>query len=162
MVACRDRGHGIGHSFLSRAFVWQAADVMKPNHPRFSTELHPGRECRRIIKRTNGDIEMLAGRIVIKQRRSAIPTKTPYDRIGALEQRRRAARPCQSGARDADQRGKDIPHGFLAHAAMADMCAVEYGIRAIPHGPALASTGDDDGYRIHGKAFAAFGARCNI
>ena len=144
MVACLDRRHGVGHRFLGRAFVGQAANVIKPGHPRFLAKLHPGRKCRRIVERTNGDIEMLAGGIIIQQGRSAIPTKTPYDGIRALEQRRRATRPTKGVARDADQRRKHIAHRLLAHAAVADMGAVEHGIGAIPHRAALASTRNDD------------------
>jgi hypothetical protein len=73
-----------------------------------------------------------------------------------LEQRRRAACPAKGVARNANQGSKDIAHSLLAHAAMADMRAVEHGIRTIAHRAALASTRDDDRYCIHALTLPYF------
>lgn len=162
VIACVYCGDCIGHGFFGRAFFGKAADITKPRHPRFPTELHPGRKCRRIVKRANSYVEMLAGGIIIHKWRSAIPTKTPYDGLGTLEKRWRAARPCKCLARNANQRCEEVTHSFLAHPAVADMRAIKHRIRAIADGAALASTGGDDGNCVHDLAFAAFREQRNI
>ena len=162
MVARLDGWNMIGHRFFGGAFFGKRTDLAEPRHPRLGPELDAGWKCGRIVERANGDIEMLACRIIIQKRCSAIGAKAPVDRVRALEQRWRAACPFKCIAGNSDQRGEKIANCLLAHAALADMRAVKDGGGAITHRAALASTGGDDRHSLHALAFAAIGERCNI
>ena len=76
MVARFYRGDLVCHRLFGRSFLGQSADVAEPRHPRFLAELRSRREQRRVIERTGGDVQMFAGGVIIKQRRSAIAAKT--------------------------------------------------------------------------------------
>ena len=154
MVAGFDRGGKFGHRLFGRAFIRDLAQIAKPWHAAFAAELPAGRESGRIVERTCGDVQMLAGRIIIEQRRSAIGAKSACDGVRAFENRWRAACPMECIAGNADQRGKEIAHRLLTHAAMTNVGAIQHGIGAVAHGAALAPTGHLCLYAFHAAVFA--------
>ena len=146
VVAGFDSRSKFRHRLFGRAFILDLAQIAKPWHAALAAELRAGRESGWIVERPRGDVQMLAGRIIIKQRRSAIGAKSARDGVRAFENRWRAACPLECIAGDADQRGKEIAHGLLAHAAMANVGAIQHGIGAVAHCAALAPTGQDCWY----------------
>lgn len=154
VVAGFDSRSKFRHRLFGRAFILDLAQIAKPWHAALAAELRAGRESGRIVERPRGDVQMLAGRIIIKQRRSAIGAKSARDGVRAFENRWRAACPLECIAGDADQRGKEIAHGLLTHAAMTNVGAIQHGIGAVAHCAALASTGHYCLYAFHAAVFA--------
>ncbi len=106
MVAGFDRRDKFRHRLFGRAFIRDVAEVAKPRHAAFAAELTARRESGGIVERPRGDVQILAGRIIIQQRRSAFRAKSACDRVRAFEKRRRAACPLECIAGDADQRSE--------------------------------------------------------
>ena len=81
MVAGFDRRGKFRHRLFGRAFIRDCAKIAIPRHAAFAAELRAGRESGRIIERPRGDVQILARRIIIKQRRSACGAKSARDRV---------------------------------------------------------------------------------
>ena len=158
MVAGFNRGGKFRHRLFGRAFIRDFAEITIPRHAAFAAELRAGRKSGRIVERPRGDVQILAGRIMIKQRRSALGAKSARDRGRTFENRWRAACPLECIARDADQRGKEIANGLLTHAAMTNVGAIQHGIGAVAQCAALASAGHYCLYAFHAVVFAPFPA----
>ena len=80
MVAGFNRGGKFRHRLFGRAFIRDFAEITIPRHAAFAAELRAGRKSGRIVERPRGDVQILAGRIMIKQRRSALGAKSARDR----------------------------------------------------------------------------------
>src|SRR5215217_8527600 len=127
----------------------QGGQAVIPRHARFIAIVHVRREKLGMVKRTNGEIDPIAGDVLIKQRRTTGAAKAAIDMLGTAKARRRAARPGDRFARRCDKRDEDIADGLLAHAAMADMRVVEHFRGVIAHGAALAAAADFHCIALH-------------
>jgi hypothetical protein len=154
VVAGFDSRGKFRHRLFGRAFILDFAEIAKPWHAAFAAELRAGRESGWIVERPRGDVQMLAGRIIIKQRRPAFGAKSACNGVRAFENRWRAACPLECIAGNANQRSEEIAHGLLTHAAMTNVGAIQHGIGAVAHGAALAPTGHLCLYAFHAAVFA--------
>src|SRR5690606_12977159 len=96
-----------------------------------------------------------------EQRRSAMGAEAALHVLGAAPDGGRAARPDQGVHRRGDQRGEDVAHRLLAHAAMADMGVVEHGGGVVAHGAALAAAADFYIYAVHSSS-SSFGGQSAV
>lgn len=150
IVARLDRRRPGGTVVLGRPRILDLGDRIEPRHHVLGADVGVRREGVGIVERADHQVGAAVLDVMEEQRRAAVGAEPALDQLRTLPHARPAARPAERLIGRGDQRGKDIPGGLLAHAAMAEMRVVEHGRGAIANGPALAAAGDHGVDAVHG------------
>src|SRR5690606_9347833 len=95
---------GFAVRIFGRAAILDAEKRGEPGHLPFLPGIGGGREKLGVIERTDGEVDAVAGRVVVKERRAALGAKATIHMLGTAEAGRCATRPGDGLTRGGNER----------------------------------------------------------